>query len=131
MTRQEFVHLLTEMEQGWNASDRDRVIVCFAEDVFYIDPLRYVCRGRDELYRFFEVTDGALERSTWHTIVFDEKTQTGAAEYTYEEAHRYHGLVLIRVANGLVTEWREYQHTSDLDWEEYISGVALGISRAG
>jgi hypothetical protein len=49
MTRQEFVALLTRMEEAWNASDRDKAIACFAEDVFYIDPLRYVCNGRDEL----------------------------------------------------------------------------------
>lgn len=128
MTRQEFVDLLRRMEEGWNASDRDMVIACFAEDVFYTDPLRYVCRDRDELYGFFDVPEGAPERSTWHTIVFDEETQTGAAEYTYEEAHRYHGLVLVQVANGLVTEWREYQHTSDLDWEDYIRGAALDVS---
>ena len=131
MTRQEFVALLTRMEEGWNASDRDKVIACFAEDVFYIDPLRYVRKGRDELYRFFDVPEGASERSTWHTIIFDEETQTGAAEYTYEEAQRYHGLVLIRVAQGLVTEWREYQHVSDLDRNAFIGGQAIGSHTGG
>lgn len=126
MTRQEFVALLTRMEEAWNASDRDKAIACFAEDVFYIDPLRYVCNGRDELFRFFDVPAGALERSTWHTIVFDEEAQTGAAEYTYEEARRYHGLVLINVANGLVSGWREYQHVSDLDRNAFIGGRAIG-----
>lgn len=125
MTRQEFVALLARMEEGWNASDRDKAIACFAENVFYIDPLRYVCRGRGELYDFFEVAEGTLERSTWHTIVFDEETQTGAGEYTYEEAQRYHGLVLIRAADGLVTEWREYQHVSELDRDAFIGGMAI------
>jgi hypothetical protein len=48
--------------------------------------------------------------------------QTGAAEYTYTGAYTYHGLAMIRVRDGLVSVWREYQHISTLPWDTYIMG---------
>ena len=124
MTRDEFIALLAEMEAGWNGNDPDRVAACFAEDVDYADPVRYGMTSRAELRRFFELPEGASQWVRWHAIIFDEISQTGAAEYTYEEAQRYHGLVLARVAGGVVTHWREYQHTSDLDHDAFVAGGA-------
>lgn len=123
MTRDEFVALLEEMAAGWRANDPDRVAACFAEDVDYADPLRYQIHGRDELRRFFEIPDGASQTIDWHTIIFDEAAQIGAAEYSYQEAQRYHGLVLVRVADALVTHWREYQHTSERDHASFVAGM--------
>jgi hypothetical protein len=124
MTRDEFVALLETMAGGWNGNDPELVVSCFAEDIDYADPLRYQLHGREELRGFFELPEGGSQWVRWHSIIFDEHTQAGAAEYTYEEAQRYHGFVLVRVADGLVTHWREYQHTSDLDFEAFVSGEA-------
>jgi len=124
MTRDEFIALLNTMAEGWNGNDPDRVANCFAEDVDYADPLNYQMNSRDELRAFFELPEGSSQWVEWHSIIFDEHAQAGAAEYSYEEAQRYHGLVLVRVANGLVTHWREYQHVSDLDHDEFVAGAA-------
>ena len=123
MTRDEFFGLLDRMAEGWNGNDPDLVASCFAEDVDYADPLRYGLHGRAELRAFFELPAGGSQWVRWHSILFDEAAQTGAAEYTYQEAQRYHGLVLVRVAGGLVTHWREYQHTSAHDHAAFVAGA--------
>lgn len=55
--------------------------------------------------------------------MFDEVEQTGAAEYTYTGSYTYHGLVLVRVRDGLVSEWREYQHTSVQPSDAFVRGA--------
>jgi len=54
------------------------------------------------------------------TILFDPELQIGAAEYTYEGTHRYHGVAMIRVSPAGITHWREYQHISPLAWQEFV-----------
>ena len=69
-------------------------------------------------------TDPGNEQKTeWHTIIFDESIQTGAAEYTYEGTHRYHGVVLIRLKDNKIFRWREYQHIDDRDWQTFVSST--------
>lgn len=86
--------------------------------------MRYSFRSREELRSFFG-PDGAGEpqRCVIHLTVFDEAQQVGAAEYTYEGKHRYHGLVLVRIAGGLITHWREYQHIDLRERREFLSGT--------
>jgi hypothetical protein len=67
--------------------------------------------------------EGYEQRTVWHTVIFDEAQQIGAAEYTYEGTHRYHGMVLIRVEDGRITNWREYQHINDKPWEEFVAAT--------
>jgi SnoaL-like domain len=119
MNRAAFVALLETMAEGWRQRDYAKTARCFAEDVRYGDPTRYSHRGREALLRFFENDGGLPQTIEWHHVVFDEATQTGAAEYTYEGHHRYHGLVLVKLEADLVSHWREYQHVSPLDWEDF------------
>ncbi len=88
----------------------------FAEDVQYIDPLRYSFTSRTALREFFEADEGYEQRTVWHTIIFDEQQQSGAAEYTYDGTHRYHGIALARVRSGMIAQWREYQHIDAREW---------------
>ena len=121
MNRHEFRELLATMEAGWNDGDAQRVAACFAEQVRYGDPTRYRFDSRAELLPFFAPPPGG-HTMRWHSVVFDESEQAGAGEYTYEGHHRYHGAVMIRVERDVVIEWREWQHVSDLDWDEFVSG---------
>ena len=90
----------------------------------YGDPTRYAHAGRPALRAFFEDDDGREQKVDWHTIVFDLAQQAGAVEYTYEGTYRYHGTVIVRVANGLITRWREHQHVDDKrSWEEFTDGL--------
>ena len=124
MNKAEFIELLNTMAEGWNSGDVEKVAACFAEKVSYGDPTRYAFTSRQELKPFFEPPDGGSQQCTWHRVIFDEEAQTGAAEYTYTGHQTYHGCVVARVEGGVVFDWREWQHTSDLDWEEFVAGRA-------
>lgn len=123
MTRAEFTASLEALAQAWTDRDYEKAASFFAEDVRYADPLHYRFASRADLLRFFQDDDGYPQRTVWHNLVFDEEQQVGAAEYTYEGTHRYHGLVLIKVSGGKLSHWREYQHISPLEWKDFCSGT--------
>ena len=123
MTAHEFRQLLDRLATGWAKRDYAVVAQEFSDDVRYGDPTRYSFKNRSELQAFFENDEGYEQRTVWHTVVFDEKQQIGAVEYTYEGTHRYHGTVLIGVRGGRITHWREYQHISGKPWEEFVAAT--------
>ncbi len=123
MNRAEFVALLGRMAEGWRSGDAALVAGCFAEELWYGDPTRYVFTSREALQPFFEPPP-AGHWTVWHRIIFDEDQQTGAAEYTYQGHNRYHGAVVVTVAGGLVTHWREWQHISEASWESFVNPPA-------
>lgn len=112
--------MLQSLARGWAAKDYEKVAGFFAEDVRYSDPTRYRFSSRAELLEFFQGEEGE-ESTVWHNAVFDEERQLGVAEYTYQGTHRYHGTVWIEVRGDRIVRWREYQHVSDLEWEEFWS----------
>jgi hypothetical protein len=119
MTRQEFEEMLQALSRGWAERDYEKVASHFAEDVRYSDPTRYRIASRAELLEFFRNDEGLEQITVWHNAVFDEERQVGAGEYTYQGTHRYHGAVWIQVRGNLIVRWREYQHVSELEWEEF------------
>ena len=122
MTKTEFRKLLDTMAEAWIAGDARKAADCFAEGVRYGDPTRYGFTSREDLYKFYAAETNP-ERSEWHHVLFDEEAQLGAAEYSYQGTKRYHGLVLIKVTDGQITHWREYQHVSLLDWKEFVGAT--------
>lgn len=123
MTSSEFKDLLHSLARAWETKDYELAASFFAPDVRYADPLRYAAANRNELLAFFRDDEGLDQLTTWHNIVFDEAQQLGAAEYTFEGSNRYHGLVLIRVAGDKIDRWREYQHISPLEWQEFTAAT--------
>jgi len=119
MTWPEFEVMLQALARGWMERDYEKVASFFAEDVRYADPIRYRIRSRAGLLEFFQDDEGFEQSTVWHNAVFDEERQAGAAEYTYQGTRRYHGTVWIEVRGNLIARWREYQHVSDLEWEEF------------
>ena len=61
----------------------------------------------------------------WHHLVFDEGRQIGAGEYTYRGRNQYHGIVMVRIVDGLIANWREYHVRSDLPWERFVDENAF------
>ena len=59
-------------------------------------------------------------KMTWHHLAFDEATQVGFGEYTFQMNNRYHGIVVVRIRDGRIANWREYQYQSPLDWETFV-----------
>jgi hypothetical protein len=123
MTSQEFRQLLDRLATGWVKRDYAVVAREFSENVRYGDPTRYTFDNRDDLQKFFENDEGYEQCTTWHTVIFDEALQMGAAEYTYQGTHQYHGTVWIRVHGGCITHWREYQHINNKPWEEFVAAT--------
>jgi SnoaL-like domain len=121
LTAAAFRRLLDRIAAGWNEGDARRPADCFTADAVYLEPPdRQVYRGREELYRFFGGTAPPPMEMRWHHVVFDAGEQVGAAEYTFQGSRRYHGLVIVKVEDGKVARWREYQYASDLDWEAFV-----------
>ena len=55
----------------------------------------------------------------WHNIVFDEETQLGSGEFTFTYGDSVHGVTMIKVRDGLISNWREYWYGSPLSWEAF------------
>ena len=119
----EFRALMETVAAGWNAGDARRAADCFTEDAVYSEPPRkQFYRGRVELFEFFggkEKPDPPM-KMTWHHLAFDEAAQVGFGEYTFQLNNRYHGIVVVRIRDGRIANWREYQYQSPLDWETFV-----------
>lgn len=109
--------------EGWNEGDARKSADCFAEDAVYIEPPdKQVYIGRESLFEFFggdKKTDPPM-KMMWHHIAFDEATQIGFGEYTFQMNNRYHGIVIVKIRDMKISNWREYQYQSELEWEEFI-----------
>lgn len=123
MNKNEFENLLKSLAEAWTRKDYSSAANFFAEDIRYGDPLRYSFSGRKQLQAFFEADEGYDQKTVWHVIIFDESTQTGAAEYTYEGTYRYHGVVLICLKDNKIFRWREYQHIDHRDWQTFVAST--------
>jgi hypothetical protein len=125
MTQLGFEAMLHTLADAWSRRDYASAAAFFAEDVHYADPLRYAVAGREQLLAFFTADDGLPQITHWHNIVFDDRRQIGAAEYTYTGTHTYHGVTLVRVQADRITHWREYQHIDSRPWSDFAGATAF------
>ncbi len=58
---------------------------------------------------------------TWHHLAFNEKEQIGFGEYSFQMHGKYHGIVIVKLEDGLVKSWREYQYKTELGWDAFTS----------
>jgi hypothetical protein len=117
-----FRRLLATIATAWIEGDTATALACFTDDARYTEPpdtQHY--EGRDALFEFFGGDDPPPMQMAWHTVLFDENEQMGAAEYTYAGTNTYHGVVVIRLRGDRIANWREYQYRSDLDWEAFTA----------
>lgn len=120
-----FRALMQTVADGWNQNDAQRAVDCFTDDARYSSPPNPRIRsGRAALYEFFGGPEGRPRpmRMEWHHLLFDEESQIGAGEYTFEYGIRTHGLVIVRIVTGKIANWREYEHESPLPWNELVAG---------
>jgi ketosteroid isomerase-like protein len=118
----QFRQLMETLAQGWNEGDADKAVGCFTEDAVYVEPPdKQVYRGRAQLYRFFGGDAGREQamQMTWHHLIFDEERQIGAGEFTFSYGGQVHGMVIVRIQGGRISNWREYWYESPLDWEQF------------
>lgn len=118
----EFETLMQTVAEGWNEGNARKAADCFTEQAIYTEPPdKQIYKGRDALFKFFGGDEGRKEqmKMTWHHLVFDEKRQVGAGEFTFEYGGKVHGMVIVKVSNGKISNWREYWYESALDWEPF------------
>lgn len=116
-----FHRLLETVAQGWNTNNARMAADCFSDDALYSSPPNpRIRRGRAALFEFFGGEKGRPKPMNieWHHIVFDPATQIGMGEYTFTYEIRTHGVVVIRIQHGKISNWREYEHESPLDWDK-------------
>src|SRR5262245_48771535 len=86
-----FEQLMKTISEGWNEGNAKKAANCYTEDAIYSAPpdptLR---RGRTTLYEFFGGDKGreAPMRMTWHHLGFNEGSQIGFGEYTFQSPLR-------------------------------------------
>ncbi len=107
---------------GWNEGNARKSADGFCEDAVYTEPPeKQVYQGREALYEFFG-GDAGTEipmHMTWHHLAFNEEEQIGFGEYSFRMYGNYHGVVIVKIENGLVKFWREYQYQTELNWKEF------------
>lgn len=122
LTRSEFTELLQRLADSWNKGEARQAAECFTEDALYTEPPdKQYYAGRYALYEFFGGDEGRAGQMNmvWHHIVFDEESQIGAGEFTFTYGDTVHGVTLIKVRDGLISNWREYWYASPLAWEVF------------
>lgn len=122
LTTAQFKALMSSVSDGWNEGNARKAADCFTEDAVYSEPPRkQFYRGRAQLYEFFGggTKPDPPMKMAWHHLAFDETSQVGAGEYTFEMNRRYHGVVIVRIRDGRIANWREYQYQSTLSFEEF------------
>jgi hypothetical protein len=120
---QEFTKLLKRIAEAWNEGDPKKAADCYTEDAIYTEPpANQVYVGRKALYEFFggDKKPAPRMKMGWHHLAFDEGEQVGFGEYTFEGKNRYHGIVIVKIKEGKVSNWREYQYNSSLEWRDFV-----------
>ena len=108
---------------GWNEGDSRKSADCFTENAVYMEPPdAQVYQGREALFEFFGGSGQPAMpgRMTWHHLLFDETAQTGAGEYTYQGKNRFHGIAIVKLQEGRISHWREYQRLATQTWAEFV-----------
>jgi hypothetical protein len=59
-------------------------------------------------------------KMTWHHLTFNDATGVGSGEFTFEAGTYSHGVVMVRIRNGRIQNWREYYYETELDWKDFI-----------
>jgi hypothetical protein len=122
ITTDEFRKLMQTVAEGWNEGNARKAADCYSVNAIYTEPPdRQVHTGREALYEFFggDKRPEPPMKMTWHHLAFDEREQIGFGEYTFQMNNRYHGIVIVKVENSRIKNWREYQYKSGLEWKEF------------
>lgn len=118
-----FQKLIGTLTDGLDSNNARMAADCFTEDAMYSSPPNpEIKKGRQAIFEFFGGEKGRPKTMSilWHRLVFDPAAQIGAGEYTFTYQVRTHGMVMMRIVNGKIANWREYEVESRLNWEEMV-----------
>jgi hypothetical protein len=123
ITIAQFKNLMNTLAAAWSEGNPEKASDCYTEDALYTEPPdKQVYAGRKALYQFFggDTKPEPPMKMTWHHLAFDETSQIGFGEYTFQMNNRYHGIVVVKIRGGKISNWREYQYKSDQKWREFV-----------
>ena len=118
-----FQKLIGTLTDAWDSNNARQAADCFTEDAMFSSPPNpEIRKGRKALFEFFGGQTGRPKPVSilWHHLIFDASSQTGAGEYTFTYQIRTHGMVILRIVNGKIANWREYEVESRMNWEEMV-----------
>jgi hypothetical protein len=118
----QFQLVLQTVRDAWVAGEAERVVGCFAPGATFSLPPSIGIVGRENLLQVFGAGHKAEPPKSieWHHVVFDPAQQIGAVEFTMQRRVQSHGVVIIKISGGLISNWRQYAIASDLAWEKFI-----------
>jgi hypothetical protein len=100
LSEEGFRVLMNTVAEGWNSGNARKAADCYTIDAKYTEPPdKQVHIGREALFEFFgggKKTDPPM-RMEWHHLAFDEESQVGFGEYTFQMNNRYHGIVVVKL----------------------------------
>jgi|SRR5215469_9281273 len=121
MSVEQFGRLMDTVRKAWLNGDAESALTCFSSSAIFSVPPTPGVIGKESIYKIF--TSGQhhelLQRVDWHRLIFDPAQQTGAVEFTIERRIPTHGVIIVKISHGLISNWREYAIASDLSWEKF------------
>lgn len=121
MSSAQFELLLQTVRTAWLEGSQERATACFSALAIFSTPPSPGLVGRESLVRVFSGGPNRElpKRIEWHHVVFDPEQQVGAVEYTIQHRITTHGVIIIKISHGLISNWRQYAVASDLTWEKF------------
>jgi len=115
----DFYRIMNAVAQSRSEGNASKAADMFAEDAVYSNPAGEQTRkGRAAIAKLFG-GKGTTIAVRWHHLLFNEQEQIGAGEFTQEGHRRFHGMVIVKMKNGKISNWREYQLPSNQSWEKF------------
>jgi SnoaL-like domain len=118
----DFYKIMNTVAESRSEGDGAQAAEMFAEDAVYSNPAGGELRkGRAAIYKLFGGAKGSEKprKMQWHHLLFNEQDQVGAGEFTLEGYRHLHGMVMVKVANGKISNWREYRVASNQSWDKF------------
>ena len=117
-----FRFLMETVAEGWNRGNAQLAASCFDENAVFSAPPSPPHLGRKELFEWFGGLKGRElpMHMKWHHLLFDPAQQIRVGEFTFRYRIQTHGLVIVKISNSLIVNWREYEIESPLPWDRFI-----------
>jgi hypothetical protein len=117
----QFELLLQTIRTAWLQGNQERATACFSSVAVFSTPPAPGLVGRESLDQVFRLGphQEPPKRIEWHHLIFDPAQQIGAVEYTIQRRIPTHGVIIIKISHGLISNWRQYAVSSDLTWEKF------------
>lgn len=122
LSQKDFAFVMQTIREAWSEGNAQKAADCFSENALFSSPPSTVHHGRRTLYDYFGGQKGHAfpMKIEWHHLVFDSAEQIGAGEFTFQYHLQTHGVVIVKLSDGLISNWRQYDVPSGLPWDKFV-----------